>query len=309
MKTDVVVGARTLRCSKTLAKTDIVLEYTPDSTVEYQTITASGTFTIPDGNYNRVQFFAVGGGGGGQYDTTRAAYRVGSGGGGGFTKTTDALLTSAGTQYTVVVGAGGSRANDGNSTSVSRSGGDVVVSASGGKCSTTALVLYSGYYAYTGGDGGSGGGPGYWYKPSGGVPSVVPSGGSDGNSADSLTSIINVQVTEETDRNYKVLVSGGTGQGISTTFNGVLYAGGGGGCIKYSCTTSNISRHYPLGGQGGGGRGAITNTTGTYSTGSNATAGTANTGGGGGGGEYREYGNRYGKAGGSGVVIVKLWEE
>lgn len=64
MKTNVTVGARTLKTAGTIAKTDIVLKYTASTDVKYQTITASGTFTIPS-PYNRAQFFLVGGGGGG----------------------------------------------------------------------------------------------------------------------------------------------------------------------------------------------------------------------------------------------------
>ncbi|WP_180994611.1 hypothetical protein [Clostridium sp. chh4-2] len=95
---------------------------------------------------------------------------------------------------------------------------------------------------------------------------------------------------------------GGSGQGRTTRAygwsNGTLYSGGGGG------GSTNKSSAPGSGGAGGGANGAQTG---------NGSAGSANTGGGGGGGgsqwsyNYDEWYTGKGGAGGSGIVLIRLY--
>ena len=196
----------------------------------------SGTliFTNLNGAENGIDVFLVGGGGGG----SRAA------GGGGYTKTLKAVNVSAGTAYSIVVGAGGI-AGVGNSKAGSSGGTSSAfgVSANGGKANGTAS-------SYIGANGGSGGGAG----SSNGAGGQGGSDGSDGFHRDG------------THRDS------GTGQGTTTRefgeSGGKLYAGGGGGC-------STSSFEGGEGGEGGGGAGGRPS--------GGATSGGTNTGGGGGG--------------------------
>jgi hypothetical protein len=310
MDTNVTVGARTLECAGKMAVTDIELDYVASTDVLYRTITSSGTFTVPEGVYNRAQFFAVGGGGGGRHNESQSRCQ-GGGGGGGYTETSSAITTSSGTKYTVTIGAGGAYNAAGGMTSVKDTAGTALVSAQGGKCSSGyASIVYSSWVSYYGGDGGSGGGAGLYRQDNTGqscMTSSVVQGGSDGGNGSGNTS-----TGYKNESEYSAWASGGKGQGTSTTFNGVKYAGGGGGAWR--CRYN--SKYYTsraLGGDGGGGKGAYCFLPDYWSSGASATAGTANTGGGGGGGAFTDRGvSTYLKSaasGGSGVVIVKLWEE
>ena len=325
MTTDVTVGARTLKTAGTLAKTDIQLKYTVNSTVKYQTITTSGTFTVPS-PYNMVQFFAVGGGGGGYYDLSSSSVISGlpsfGGGGGGYTKLSSEIATSAGAIYTIVVGDGGTRTNGGN-TLVQNSSSNTIITASGGKGGLTSIITASTKYttnitygrAYVGCAGGSGGGGGVDYLNFKNAASKAPSftnyqsGGSNGGNGIAGKVITTQEDTESSNVSIVATadVSGGAGQGTSTVFNGVTYAGGGGGSIAaYYSKVSNS-----LGGSGGGGKGAYQGYSSSNTRGA-GTDGTPGTGGGGGGGITKRYSGSYycmkGGQGGSGVVIAKLWE-
>ena len=148
----------------------------------------SGTLTFNSlGNMpNGIQVFCVGGGGAG-------GSKSGAGGGGGYTTTGQAYPT-AGTNYTVTIGAGGAYASGkgglSRAFSVTATGGD------GGQSSNP-----------NGGNGGSGGGGASWNACAGG------SNGGNGGSSDTAV--------------------GGTGQGTTTRefgeSGGTLYSGGGGG--------------------------------------------------------------------------------
>ena len=192
------------------------------------------TFTNLNGAENGIDVFLVGGGGGG----SRAA------GGGGYTKTLKAVKVSAGTAYSIVVGAGGI-AGVGNSKAGSAGGTSNAfgASANGGEANTSAS-------SFRGSNGGSGGGAGSTNGNGG-------KGGSDGSDG------FHRNGTHQ---------DSGTGQGTTTRefgeSGGKLYAGGGGGCTT---TSSNGG----AGGDGGGGDGG--NTSG------GATSGATNTGSGGGG--------------------------
>lgn len=200
------------------------------------------TFTSLNGAENGIDVFLVGGGGGGG----RAA------GGGGYTKTLKAVKVSAGTAYSIVVGAGGI-AGVGNSKAGGTGGTSNAfgASANGGKANGTA--------SFVGSDGGSGGGAG----SANGTGGKGGSDGSDGFNRDG------------THRDS------GTGQGTTTRefgeSGGKLYAGGGGGVG--TTTPAN-------GGAGGGGAGGNTSsgaTSGETNTGSGGGGAANNKAGGAGG--------------------------
>lgn len=235
-----------------------------------KTFTASGTFTVPS-NVNTIDVFCVGGGGG-----NTSKYRCG-GGGGGYTAYKTKISVSAGTTYTVTIGAGGT-AGTGGTTSFGS-----LVSATGGTSDTSS-----------GGDGGSGGGSSMAAGHNANYFGLT--GGSNGGNGGGLT--------DTSANKYKYA---GIGQGTTTRAfgesSGTLYAGGGGG--------NNYSTYVGYaGGSGGGGKGAGT----SYTDSSKrvpAVAGTANTGGGGGGGTFSQDGEgddcytQNGAAGGSGICIVR----
>ena len=169
------------------------------------------TFTKLNGWNGQLDVFLVGGGGGGSSDVDGSG-----GGGGGYTKTVTAVSVSAGTEYAIVVGAGGKVLAAGGTTSA------FTATAAGGKPASSAG---------DGGNGGSGGGgrPDGW--------GIAPgAGGSDGGNGVA---------------GYK---DGGIGQGTTTREYGSagarLYADGGSGIRPGSTGTS------PKSNTGNGGNGA-----------------------------------------------------
>lgn len=249
-----------------------------------------------------VDYLVVGGGGGGG-DTAG-----GGGGAGGFrtsvgtSGSTDTfngggsaaepkLTVVPGTQYTVTVGAGGTRFNDSTSNSVFSTitskgggGGDWDVGGSGGGSSGFGSTTYGSGTRGGGNDkatSGQGcrGGTGFYGS------GTTPGGGGGGGGAG------------QAGANGYYWSAGGGGNGLQNSITGTAtwYAGGGGGgASAYGSGGS--------GGQGGGGAGAVN------SPGANGTAGTTNTGGGGGGGHGRDTsfaGAGVGANGGSGIVIIR----
>lgn len=166
------------------------------------------TFSSLNGAYNGIDIFCVGGGGGGNA----------SGGCGGRTTTVKAKTVTAGTSYTVTVGAGGAAGKSGGKSSF----GSLASAAGGGG---------------PGGKGGSGGGGSGLYITS----SNKRNGGNGGSNG---ANGVNGYGTD----GFK----NGTGQGTTTKefgeSSGTLYAGGGGGAGDYDCTSGK-------GGAGGGGAG------------------------------------------------------
>lgn len=253
----------------------------------YHTFTSSGTFT-PLSALVADMLVVAGGGGGG-------ADMAGGGGAGGLLGYTAQSLTT--TAYSVTVGAGG--AGSPGSSQLGSSGansqfGALTASVGGGR---------SGNYASTtGASGGSGGGAGRGTGTTGGAGTSgqgfaggngsgvnydgetgggggAGSVGGNGNGSGSGDGGVGLS----TYSSWGSITS--TGQNVSGTY---YYAGGGGGGWQTSSTVTGS------GGYGGGGNGAA--------AGVASIAGTANTGGGGGGGAG---GGSLGRAGGSGVVIIR----
>ena len=260
--------------------------------------TATNSATMP--NYITTNFLVVAGGGSGGGSHNSAGGGAGglrssvtNTGGGGSLET--ALSLAAGDLLTITVGAGGAQSNSGsgsgigfpgNNSSIARSGTILVESIRGGNGGSSAIETegvfgsgggHSGYTLTTpnngtAGQGFRGGAGGQYGSGGGGGAGAV---GANGTAAEGGV--------------------GGNGVSVAITGSSIYYAGGGGGA-DYQGSGGNA------GGLGGGGDGGA-------GIGSNSlpipTAGTANLGGGGGG--NNNYGNhRFGMAGGSGIVVIKL---
>ena len=226
------------------------------------------------GDAYSVSYLAVAGGGGG------GGYRGGGGGAGGLLTSTMPL--SAGTAYTITVGAGGAFSTNGANTTALG-----LTLVGGGR----SLDLNN-----NGASGGSGGGAGqYVGEPVYGGAGTSGQGFAGGNGRNS---------GDGGDANRQCGGGGGAGggggggggqpnggSGIASSITGTstFYGGGGGGSPTAGAGTDR-SPYGGLGGAGGGGRGDWAGGNSSLSS----TAGTANTGGGGGNSS----------AGGSGIVII-----
>ena len=256
-----------------------------DGTYVVHTFNTSGTFTPSDSL--RVDYLVVAGGGGG------GRYYAGAGGAGGMRSTVgatggggsleSALSLTAGTSYTVTVGAGGVASTGLTGGAGSNSVFSTITSTGGGGGGGA-----NGGSNTPGQTGGSGGGGNRDASTAGGAATASPVqgfAGGTGNTGGSLTGGGGGGASEagNTDGNGY----GGDGAITSISGSSVTYAGGGSGG---TATGSTLPA-----GDGGGGTGG--------STAVQATNGTANTGGGaGGGGTASPY---EGGAGGSGIVIVR----
>ena len=242
----------------------------------------SGTWTVPAG-VTSVNYLVVGGGGGGGGQTG------GGGGAGGFLNGT--ITVTAGSGYTVTVGAGGPGGTNAAPYKGSMGGSSVfgATTANGGGGGGSNNPPGNFTAPDTGGSGGGGSGangtagaPGTSLQGNAGGAcsnwsSQYGTGGGGGAGAGGA----NGSATGG---------NGGTGLSSSITGSTVWYTGGGaGGCFNNAGGT---------GGQGGGGNGGSAGGTATASL-----SATANTGGGG-GGQGGNSGTRAG-SGGSGVVIVR----
>ncbi|CAN2169509.1 Listeria/Bacterioides repeat [Candidatus Nanopelagicaceae bacterium] len=278
-----------------------------------------GTYaiTIPN-TTTSVDYLVVGGGGGG-----------GSGGGGaGGVKQGSNYSVTAGSSYTVVVGAGGNGGQGGN-------GSNGTNATNGGNSSFSAISVLGGGSGGQGnqaaGDGGSGGGArfdcttvssacrgvGAVGQGNNGASSTYPSYGGGGGGGGAGSAGGNTTLSH---------IGGAGGNGVISSITGsdIYYGGGGGGSINentntycglhapgtsnsnYYCNGSNPTleiRGGGIGGLGGGGNGSSYGFSGgTRGQYANATAGTPNTGGGGGGTDPED---NNGAAGGSGIVILR----
>lgn len=235
-----------------------------------------------------VDFLVIAGGGGSSRSTSpgagaggyRSSWNNETSGGGGSSETT--LTLSKGTNYGVVIGAGGTsvgstRTNGNDSTFAT------ITSTGGGQ--TAATGGSGGGGGYSSDNKGSGianqgyrGGYGSYITSHDGSYNVGGGGGAGAVGSNSTTSKSG---------------NGGAGQ-VSTISGASVTRGGGGGGGSDSYRNDDPGD----GGSGGGGDGADENR--------NATAGTVNTGGGGAGGTNGGSGGvKDGSAGGSGVVIIR----
>ena len=221
----------------------------------------------PATDYN-VELLIVGGGGGGGGSTS--SYGGGGGGGAGGLIYYSSYPVSAGTKYTVTVGAGGTGQNASTGANGSNGNNSVfgsVVAFGGGGGS-------NGSGAGTGNNGGSGGGGGYR------VYTTVANGGfgvtGQGNNGGGVSSV-----------SASGAGGGGAGGvGQSNTGSGGGAGGVGGVGLTYAITGSSVT--YAAGGQAGAGA---------------AVPGSANTGNGG-AGTYAAANSNLGYAGGSGIIII-----
>ena len=233
----------------------------------------------PATDYN-VELLVVGGGGSGG---TRLTTNAGAGGGGaGGLIYYSSYPVSAGTKYSVTVGAGGNSqtSNNSNGNQGSPSVGFGLIAIGGG---------YGGAYATgaAGGPGGSGGGGGRDVPSIGGsgTPGQGNSGGAGQNSGGNGTGGGGGGGAAGGAGTGADGGIGGVGLSYSISGTATYYAGGGGG--------ASYNGNYPdNGGLGGGGKGA---SEGPYQS---PVSGTTNTGGGGGGGGVPS------GAGGSGIIII-----
>ena len=220
----------------------------------------------PATDYN-VELLIVGGGGGGG---STSSYGGGGGGGAGGLIYYSSYPVSAGTKYTVTVGAGGTGQNASTGANGSNGNNSVfgsVVAFGGGGGS-------NGSGAGTGNNGGSGGGGGYR------VYTTVENGGfgisGQGNNGGGVSSV-----------SASGAGGGGAGGvGQSNTGSGGGVGGVGGVGLTYAITGSSVT--YAAGGQAGAGA---------------AVPGSANTGNGG-AGTYANSNSNTGYAGGSGIIII-----
>jgi hypothetical protein len=246
-----------------------------------------------------VEYLVVAGGGAG------GGTSAGGGGAGGF-RTATGLSVSAGTSYTVTVGAGGTAVSAATGGSGSNSVFSSITSTGGGGgggCSTgeTSAAVRAGA---AGGSGGGGGGSGTDGSGAGSGGTGTSGQGSNGGTS-GTSPAGNVRAggggggASATGANASGNTAGNGGNGTASSISGssVTYAGGGGGGTRNDYWGSGNT--VGTGGTGGGANGAGVAT-------DTAGVGTVNTGGGGGGGSYASsVGTSTGGNGGSGIVIIR----
>lgn len=270
---------------------------TNDGTYWYHAFLASGTF-IPNKALS-CDVLVVAGGGGGGGDS------AGGGGAGGLVAFTSQALTT--TSYNVTVGAGGS-GGTGQARGVTGSDsqfGALTLVKGGGGGSASGGAGNANWYGLNGGSGGGATGDtnayiGLGTSGQGNDGAKATAGGNGGGGGKGTTGF-----TGYAAGSGAVGGNGGTGvntysswaSATGTGANSGYYAGGGGGGGYTQAPPLNAAS---TGGLGGGGNG------GNYSNNNAArvspTAGVVNTGGGGGGDGWF---GQAGKAGGSGIIIVR----
>jgi len=241
----------------------------------------------PATDYN-VELLIVGGGGGGGY--CKLSDGGGGGGGAGGLIYYSSYPVSAGTKYSVTVGAGGTGSTvtngsvNGANGSNSIFGPIIAIGGGGGGSTQNASVLnIGGSGGGAGSDGGNdNGGSGTSGQGNNGGNNNTGNLGAGGGGAGA----VGTSVTAGTD-----VPNGGIGLAYAITGTSTYYAGGGGGG-KFAGGSGNAGTG-GLGGGGNGGKGAA---------GSNGTANTG--GGGGGGGMVGGITGNAGAGGGSGIIII-----
>jgi hypothetical protein len=245
------------------------------------TTIGSGSFVVTNAPaLATASLLVVAGGGGGGF---------GGGGGGGageYLFTTSASISPQ--TYTLVVGDGGagqtSTTGVAGASGLNSQFGSFTLLGGGGGGEVNLNGVGGGSGGGSGKDGALGGSKsGSWVGNAGGGAGGQGSSGGGGAGAAGVAGGAAEQ-------------SGNGGVGLFNNISGTstFYAGGGGGGANSTTAGKNGT-----GGTGGGGNGALNNLI--------ATAGTDGLGGGGGGGAYSDgvTNARYGKDGGSGIVVVK----
>lgn len=249
-----------------------------------QTITQTGTWTVPSGWW-RIQYAVIGAGGAGGagISSTGDESRRGGGGGGSGYMVTGTMDVAPGQQILAVVGAG--TTGDGGSSSFGS------VTAAGGSKGLDGGAMHpeSSYdppgHGGSGGTGGSGGGI---YQGSYDGDATYGGGDSAGNGANGNGSKGYI---------YGQFTSGGVGDGGSKLFDGVYYCYGGaggaalGGVVNVASAPGTGPSYW--GGSAGGQRGW-----------GHAGADNSGNGGGGGGPKFNSSSHELGGQGGSGVIII-----
>lgn len=285
------------------------------TTVTVYTAVGTTNWTCPTG-VTSVEVLVVGGGGAGGGSTV--SLQCGGGGGAGGVRYNASYPVSAGTSYTVTVGAGGT-----GSTGMDNGDDSVfgTITATGGGA--------GGDRNHAGNNGGSGGGGGLattteYAGGSGNTPSTSPSQGNSG-ARSFYDSQCDLFIWEPcfgccywrsggggggagaagTEGTKTVAPNGGAGvstysdllilANVGQDIGGVHWIGGGGGGGTAAASPQSS------GGNGGGGGGGDFDTGSCIKDGCDATPNT----GGGGGGAYSGGSNQVGGDGGSGVVIIR----
>jgi hypothetical protein len=246
------------------------------------TSSASGASGFVPNKSGTVDILVVAGGGAGGGMSSGGSYH-GSGGGagaGGMQSTTTSVTA---TSYSITVGAGGAGSSGGTGGNGTNSSGLGLTSIGGGH----GARGNSGVAAASGGSGG--GASRESQTPANGTSGQGNAGGAFNPGASSSGS-------NASGGGGKGAVGGPYNGGAGASWNGVTYAGGGGGG-EGGNTPSNTGSS---GGSGGGGNGGRLN----FGAGGN---GSANLGGGGGGGGAGNHGasTSAGGNGGSGIVIIR----
>jgi hypothetical protein len=256
---------------------------TSDGNFTYHTFTSTSTFTALEKIKNAEVLLVAGGGG------ATGAGSAGGGAGGLIAHTSQSL--TAGTSYTVVVGAGGtSGASSDTSTSGSNSQFASLTAVGGGRAPFRANGVSGGSGSgapaatstFSAGTGTSGQG-----NNGGTAVANYTGGGGGGAGAVGGNASTGFSGTGGAGSNTYISWASATSTGV----NGYYAGGGGAGGQNVTSAT------HGLGGIGGGGNGASSN-------GVNGSSGVANTGGGAGGGWAGSI-DTAGGAGGSGLIIVR----
>ena len=259
------------------------------------TFTTSGTFT-PSKSGN-VDYLVVGGGG----STSGAAQGGGGGGAGGLRSTVTATggggsletaLSVTAQAYTVTVGGGGAIGSSGSDSALIPTIGSTITADGGGRGG--AAENNSGNAGVAGGSGGGGSTGNSGSTSAGGSATQGYAGGTGNPTTDESArhsgggggaGVVGVNATTSKAGN------GGNGLSVSISGSATYYAGGGGGGGKQARGDGG------LGGGGNGGGGNL----------SSGNAGNVNTGGGAGAGftDTADGTSYIGRAGGSGIVIIR----
>jgi hypothetical protein len=285
--------------------------YSDGYTVYIITSGSGVTFDTPSIFPSKIDYLVVGGGGGGGAGDAGGSGGGGGGAGGYLTGSTD---ISAGTTYTLNVGAGGTGvagANGNNGGTSSISGTGISLSAAGGGGGAENFVA--------GNSGASGGGGGLRNNFAGGTgntPSTTPAQGYNGGNAlfsngggtgrgggggGALAPGDNGNGSNYFNSSYFNVGQGGdggSGKANNIAGSGLVYYAGGGGAGTYD-------REAGRGGLGGGGSGAGGGNTSSTFLGYGQDA-SANTGGGGGGSTTGTSTSAIaGGDGGSGIIVLR----